>query len=546
MISKEAREEQGLVSIIVVTLVVIILALMTTGFAKVMDRELRQSLDRELAVQANYAAESGMNDARNYIANTPDPDTSGDCLQTTSLSATQTPYFTGNGSVSSGAGDLVQYTCVNIDTKPKELVYDIPAGTSRVLKVVPVSGNLSNLFFSWNNKAADASTNATTLPSLGTYPTESYMSALANLQATGVLRATIYPVPASGITGDADLESLAKTYFMYPSAGGGIGQASFNNNGLSVPGNCNQANFTTSPLPFKDSKHFCNSKITNMSPPAPPPPAAPNPTSVTVSMRLEGHPGFASVRYRVVATQPGLPDLVLGDQTVDPSSFPSTGSASCGIAGNGAQRFSNLNPNYPIPAAYNNPTIRVDYVSTDDWDPVVGDNNVIVNNIHIIYSNGANNAISPTFSNAWPGSTSLPLGMCGTGSSYWQDSSPPGAPAPAASGYAFYYVKLTALYRDLTVSVQGTDGTNTSLKFKKAQAVVDVTAKGNDVLKRLQAHIALDPNYDYPENALQSMDSLCKRLRVPLGTGGPADYQPATIDDVFGGVNNSDGACKPT
>jgi Tfp pilus assembly protein PilX len=88
---KSHRNEEGLVSIIVVTIVIIILSLMTIGFAKIMDREFRQSLDRELAVQANYAAESGMNDARNYIASGVDVDTAGNCLNTDSLSAAQQP-----------------------------------------------------------------------------------------------------------------------------------------------------------------------------------------------------------------------------------------------------------------------------------------------------------------------------------------------------------------------------------------------------------------------------------------------------------------------
>jgi hypothetical protein len=127
--TKNKKNEHGLVSIITVTLIVIILALMTAGFAKIMDRELRQSLDRELATQANYAAEAGLNDARNYIANAANSDTAGGCLDTKNLTAQTLPYFAPNGSISNGLGDLVKYTCINIDTNPNELSYDIPAGT---------------------------------------------------------------------------------------------------------------------------------------------------------------------------------------------------------------------------------------------------------------------------------------------------------------------------------------------------------------------------------------------------------------------------------
>jgi Tfp pilus assembly protein PilX len=48
------HDQSGLVSIIVVTVIIVILSLVTIGFTKIMSRELSQSLDRELASQANY------------------------------------------------------------------------------------------------------------------------------------------------------------------------------------------------------------------------------------------------------------------------------------------------------------------------------------------------------------------------------------------------------------------------------------------------------------------------------------------------------------
>jgi Tfp pilus assembly protein PilX len=62
------QNEQGLVAIVIVSTIIVILSLMTIGFSRIMDRELRQALDRELASQAHYAAESGLNDARRYVA----------------------------------------------------------------------------------------------------------------------------------------------------------------------------------------------------------------------------------------------------------------------------------------------------------------------------------------------------------------------------------------------------------------------------------------------------------------------------------------------
>lgn len=388
-INKTKGNESGLVSIIVVTIVIIILSLMTIGFAKIMDRELRQSLDRELATQANYAAESGMNDARNYvldrIKNNQIADIGPDCLNTDALSAPQQQYFVDSGSISAGSASTVKYTCVTVDTHPKELLFDkIPAGHSKIFRVV-TSDVLDRLYFSWNNSGATSSTGATALSALGTFPAESYWSGAGHDKATGVLRATVYPVSGAGVgaLGDqnANLENLARTYFMYPN-GAGPGIVGFEgfgaNNGTVVAGNCNQNNFTTSPLPYKQSKHFCNSGLTGMS-------------------------------------------------------------------------------------------------------------------------------ASPPF---------------------------------------FYYVRITAIYRDLTVSVQGTNASGNPLKFDKAQGVIDVTAKGNDVLKRLQGRVSLDSDYDYPEYTIQSMDTLCKRLRLPKT--GPSSYDQARIDDPDLGDAGVAASCEPT
>jgi hypothetical protein len=547
------HNEQGLVSIITVTLIVIILALMTAGFAKIMDRELRQSLDRELAVQANYAAEAGLNDARNYIANTANPDTSGSCLDTDTLTPATAPYFAPKGSVSTGLGELVEYTCVNIDTNPKEIVYDIPAGTSRIVKVVNSPDILNDLYFSWNNSGADASTGSKTLSAApGPYPSESFWNAGGgNEQATGVLRATIYTVPgdgsASNIAIDKNdlLESLAKNYFMYPNAGAGVGATNLANNGVNVPGNCNQNNFTNSPLPFKQSKRFCNSVVKNLAPAPPLPPApAPKPTFVNVIGRAEGNIAYRP--FTINITVGSGPTAVTASRTFTPSTFTSPlAKGYCDPSVNGGERFQNFNIPIPLPGTFTGAAdTSIDYVGIDDYLTGQGDNNVSVDQLKVTYSDGTVNTSSPTSDTAW-GTTGVPTLLCWIGTATFRDFSPPSAPVPTpVFANAFYYVKLTALYKDLTVSLQGTNAAGNSVSFKKAQAVVDVTAKGNDVLKRLQSRVGLDPNFNYPSYAVQSMDTLCKKLRLPVGPGGATDYQNAVYDDTTNGDPFAISACS--
>lgn len=359
-------DQRGLVSIVVVSVIVVLMALITLGFSKIMDRELRQSLDQELSSQAYYAAESGLNDARSYVnsikdnspASYPDPKK---CL---SLSAP----FAANGDIS--GNNIVKYTCVLIDMQPKELIYDVNAGSSAVFKTTAT--DLSSLYFSWQNRQY------ITLPQpllLGSpcsglscqLPEENAMAT----DATGVLRVTIYPVYAAGYSGDPSpkLASDSRTYFLYPNSGAGtLGTSSYGSNGVFVRGNCN--NGTHPILPFTQStQRFCNARIS------------------------------------------GLPAAVQ------------------------------------------------------------------------------------------------------------------------------YYVHVSAVYKDLSVSIQGSDVSNNPLKLPGAEAVVDVTGEGNDVLRRVQARVPFDSGFAYPNNSINSMQTICKRFRLPKTGPGPDDYGSAVLDT--GGVTDS-------
>jgi Tfp pilus assembly protein PilX len=369
------QNESGLVSIVVVSVIIIILALMTIGFAKIMDRELRQSLDRSLATQANYAAESGINDVRAYInaylAAGNDPNLlstqNGRCLDTTNPGISPNP-FVSNGSLSNG-NNLVKYTCIIINATPKDLVYDIKQGESIVFKMVP-SANPGNIYFGWENQKDKAGTVCyAPLPggSSSQLPKESDLSSACQ---TGMLESTIYPVP-NGLPADPNssgsaLVTNSHTFFMYPNQAAGAGSVGFQNygsNGSFVNGNCNQANQSKAPaaLPFQQGTfRICNSGITGV-------------------------------------------------------------------------------PNAPM-----------------------------------------------------------------------------------------YYVKLTALYRDLSISVQAGQGGN-PVQIGSAEALVDVTGSGNDVLKRLQGRVTLGSNSSYPAFSIQTMDTLCKEFRLPKT--GPNSYGTAIYND---------------
>jgi Tfp pilus assembly protein PilX len=79
------------------------------------------------------------------------------------------------------------------------------------------------------------------------------------------------------------------------------------------------------------------------------------------------------------------------------------------------------------------------------------------------------------------------------------------------------YLRLRTLYRpSSTVSVcaNSCDG---STQLVNEQAIVDVTGKANNVLRRVQVRVPLSKSTNRPEFALETTDSICKRMEVYSG-----------------------------
>lgn len=61
------KNEQGLVSIVVTVVLMMVITVIVLSFASISRREQRNALDRQLSTQAFYAAESGINDAKKVL-----------------------------------------------------------------------------------------------------------------------------------------------------------------------------------------------------------------------------------------------------------------------------------------------------------------------------------------------------------------------------------------------------------------------------------------------------------------------------------------------
>jgi type II secretory pathway pseudopilin PulG len=96
----------------------------------------------------------------------------------------------------------------------------------------------------------------------------------------------------------------------------------------------------------------------------------------------------------------------------------------------------------------------------------------------------------------------------------------------------FIYLRMKAIYNRVAVTISINDGT----PIIGAQTMVDATGKAQDTLRRVQVRVPLNNSFSAPEFALESLDSICKRLNIlpttlssidPLG----ADRTTATAAD---------------
>lgn len=213
---RKTSNQDGFVAIIIAMVVMIIVSLLALGFAYLVRQNQIQSQNRTLSTQAFYAAESGVNDAIDYLkkgiaAGTP---------RANITSCADNSLATNNyKNVPSGSQANVSYTCVLLNSSPQTLERPLSTDTSTVLRVEADGGApLQSITISWHDTAGN-----TQFPNDGSHPLpeKSYSSAnpsnVNNLRSsTGIVRATLIPI-FSPITRDA-LTNDAQTVFLYPLA----------------------------------------------------------------------------------------------------------------------------------------------------------------------------------------------------------------------------------------------------------------------------------------------------------------------------------------
>lgn len=257
-------KQDGFAALVIAIVLVLVLSLITIGFAQLMRSEQRSSLDRQLSSEAYYAAESGINDANRALQG-------GYSLAKTKCDngpssvdyAQPGSSYLKNSDVNSATTS--KYTCLLINPHPSDLQYSsIPVNeaTSAIVSGSDNSGldaKIGKLVFSWQDENGGQVFTPAGWYSNGGNSRFPPVAGWTNGGAiTGALRISITPLGNSktGTLVNLDRASLINntfTAFLYPEGAGsstpitGLTATSMDNNsgvnsGLVLSGSCNAMN----------------------------------------------------------------------------------------------------------------------------------------------------------------------------------------------------------------------------------------------------------------------------------------------------------------
>lgn len=84
-----------------------------------------------------------------------------------------------------------------------------------------------------------------------------------------------------------------------------------------------------------------------------------------------------------------------------------------------------------------------------------------------------------------------------------------------------YYLRITPLYGPAHFRVQLLNSsTGDTVDLRGVQPLIDATGKAEDVYRRLQVRVRLNPTTGLPEYAAESADTICKNMQVADGSPG--------------------------
>ena len=149
-----AASQQGMASIVITMVTMVVISLIVLGFATISRREARQTLDQSQSTQAFYAAESGVEDVRKAIktqmaAGLP-VQAKNSCTTNDggATFATGAAYPVGDA-MTVDATNNTAYTCLQVDPTPESLEFDGVNSDSTVVPLTAASGTIRRVEVVW-------------------------------------------------------------------------------------------------------------------------------------------------------------------------------------------------------------------------------------------------------------------------------------------------------------------------------------------------------------------------------------------------------------
>lgn len=246
--SLNTLNQEGMVAIVVTSVLMIVISLIVVGYSSTIRDEQRQALDNQLSTQAFYAAESGINLARNKIKaelkNNPTGSISKQECKGTGLGIDESADY----KIDDATGSEI--TCLLVkDTTTEQIFQDV--GSEAKGTWVRSDNPINNLVISWEGNSRDATscTGGDALESSRACPQP-------------ILRVDIVPLKQSGMD-QTYLQRGQFTVFLSPKNGGSITNTNYSRNSdkdaSSSPSIVSSACNTT-----LDTTYLCAAKIINL------------------------------------------------------------------------------------------------------------------------------------------------------------------------------------------------------------------------------------------------------------------------------------------
>ena len=199
------NDQRGMAAIVITVVLMLVISLITLGFAQTVRREQRNALDYQLSKQAYYAAESGINLADKKIKEalaSGDPVDKSDC--STGLNTDPPEYI---------ISDNAKITCLLVQPKVPDLTYQ-KVGLRAQPMLVKSTSDVSTITINWQATASSAVNNCG-----AAVPSDAFPKATAadpwDCSQT-VLRVDVVPLGDTTALQRSTLITNQFTTFLYP------------------------------------------------------------------------------------------------------------------------------------------------------------------------------------------------------------------------------------------------------------------------------------------------------------------------------------------